>query len=265
MTYQAGVPPGLGSPPRPGSRRFFHSRISAPRAAGSPIRSRVPGDSRRHVLVICPLAHEARAIRRAVRQVPSVQVVVSGPGPGAVHRALDRAMNPPSQGLGILLAGVAGELATVPASFFIQTVVDAGGARYQPSFPAPSDASGDGVTLLGLDAPAATPAEKLAWHERSGARLVDTESHVLARLCSERGIPWGVVRGISDAAHETLPAQALDWVTPAGRTRILRPLADILRTPALIPAVVRLGRRSARSLPDVGARVAVLARTWTMQ
>jgi hypothetical protein len=74
-----------------------------------------------------------------------------------------------------------------------------------------------------------------------------------------------VVRGVSDAADEVLPPEVLGWVTPEGRTRVLRPIADILAKPRLLPAAARLARRSASSLPEVARQVALTARAWTMQ
>ena len=214
---------------------------------------------------MCPLAHEASAIRRGVRDIGNVRIVVSGPGAAAVRRTLEAETASPAEGTGVLLAGVAGALCDVPAGFFVRDVVDAEGARFTPSLPIATAVPGAGVTLLGLDSPLSTPAEKRGWHERTGAALVDMESHAFARVCAERGIPWGVVRGVSDGADETLDPAVLNWVTPGGGTRALRPVVDILRKPRLLPVAIRLARRSGAALPVVARQVAIIARAWTNQ
>jgi hypothetical protein len=144
-------------------------------------------------------------------------------------------------------------------------VIDSRGEQYVPTIRTSSDDHSQGVTLLGVDSVLTTPTEKREWHARTGAALVDMESHAFARTCTERGIPWGVVRGVSDSETEALPPEVLDWVRPDGGTRILRPIVDILRKPRLLPAAARLARRSASSLPRVAGEAAQIARAWTMQ
>jgi nicotinate (nicotinamide) nucleotide adenylyltransferase len=218
-------------------------------------------DAPRHVLVLCPLAHEANGLRRALRSVPDIRIIVTGPGPHSLRRTLTPLLDAPHNFL-VILAGVAGGLAPIDGIPTIRTVIDADARRFDAPFPT---AAQDGVTLLGLDAPVSTPAEKRDWHARTGASLVDTESHALARLCNDRGVAWAVVRAVSDTADESLPPQVIRWVTPAGATRPLRPLLDLAASPRLLPAVLRLAKRTSAALPGVAARVRELASQWLDQ
>ncbi len=218
-------------------------------------------------IVICPLVFEAKAIRKAIRRagLAGLPVVVSGPGPEAVRRAVVQA----AAGSGtadrpvLVLAGVAGGLCEVDGVPRIERVVDAEGRSWAcPVLPGsrPGAESARAVTVLGLSTPLASAKSKREWHFRSGAHLVDAESHAFAEACEAAGLGerWAVVRGVSDRQAESLPHQIVGWVDGAGRTRLGRALRDIVRRPSLLAAAARLGRRSSRVLPLVGQRVAEL-------
>ena len=62
-------------------------------------------------------------------------------------------------------------------------------------------------TLVTVDRPLVAAAEKAAWAARigDGSAAVDMESAAWARAAAARGIPYIVVRAVSDAADEELP------------------------------------------------------------
>ena len=204
------------------------------------------------IVVLCPLRVEhtavARALRRAGLGEDVVEVRCTGPGGAAVGRAV--AALPRERVRCVLLAGVAGGLAEVgervPA---IGRVVDVAGGSWRCSV------GGGGCTIIGVDEVAHGVEEKRALRERTGAELVDTESHAFAAACAARGWRWGVVRGVSDRWDEALPREVGGWVDARGRTRIGRVAADVLRRPRLIGDLVRLGRRSGDAMRAVGERV----------
>ncbi len=215
------------------------------------------------VLVVCPLEIEASAARAALRRAglrEGVRVVVSGPGiaaaRGAVRMGLDACGGRAS---GAVLFGTCGSLHVGAERFGaapeIGVVVDASGKRWAA---ASLHGGGGGDTagvLACVESPLVTPADKRACHARTGADFVDCESAGFAAACEEAAIAWGVVRGVSDAWDETLPAEVARWVSERGGTMVARVAWDCVRSPSLVPRVMRLGRRSGAALRAAGDRL----------
>lgn len=221
------------------------------------------------VIIVCPLEIERRAVARAIRAArvnENLALLCSGPGPAAVRSTLEkmqvgqsRAAAGPKRLLPhvVILAGLAGGLESrdpgvVPR---IGRVVDFAGNGWTTWEGA---AAGATAVLAGVDRAVNTPGEKRSLRERTGAALVDTESHAFADVCEAAGVAWCVVRGVSDGPDESLPVQASNWVDARGRTRAARVALDVLRRPALIGDLRRLGVASSRVLPLVGQRVVEL-------
>jgi hypothetical protein len=89
------------------------------------------------------------------------------------------------------------------------------------------------------------PAEKQDLGRQTGAVAVDMESHWVARVVSERGLPFLAVRAISDAQEEFLPPfhQVLDADGNPGARRLA---AHLVRKPGSLVALVRLARNAGR-------------------
>ena len=60
---------------------------------------------------------------------------------------------------------------------------------------------------------------------------VDMESHVVAKVAREHGLPFLVVRAVADTAAMTVPNAALAGVGPAGETRVFA----VLERAAVVP------------------------------
>ena len=106
-------------------------------------------------------------------------------------------------------------------------------------------------------------AEKIALGQRHNALAVDMESHVAGAVAAERGLPFAIVRCISDGARHLLPHAITVSMRPDGgvdgkamlRSIVARPgqAADIARTTAgfakamgeLKRGAVRIGPRMA--------------------
>ena len=93
--------------------------------------------------------------------------------------------------------------------------------------------------------------------ERHNALVVDMESAVAARLCHQRGIPFGCLRVVSDELNEPL-SPALANLFPKGRFSFWRLAAAVLRSPRLSAELWRLakqtrlaGRRLATALGEL--------------
>jgi nucleoside phosphorylase len=108
-----------------------------------------------------------------------------------------------------------------------------------------------------------TVAEKLVLGERHNALAVDMESHVAGAIAAERGLPFAIVRCVSDGARHLLPHSITVSMRPDGgvdaqamlRSLARRPgqIADIARTTAGFAKAMRELRRGAVRLgPRMG-------------
>ncbi|MEM8824855.1 MAG: phosphorylase [Pseudomonadota bacterium] len=106
----------------------------------------------------------------------------------------------------------------------------------------------NGPLVWGSEAIIGDPAEKAALHRRTGAAIVDLESHGVAAAADRAGLPFFVIRAVSDDARHRLPAYLADAVTPDGRPRLGPVLAGLARSPTTLPALIRLGRNTSKAL-----------------
>jgi uridine phosphorylase len=108
-----------------------------------------------------------------------------------------------------------------------------------------------------------TVAEKLALGERHGCLAVDMESHVAGAVAAERGLPFAIVRCVSDGARHLLPhAITVSMRADGGvdskamlRSLAARPgqVADVARTTAGFAKAMReLKRGAVRIGPRMG-------------
>lgn len=214
------------------------------------------------VLVVCPLGIEASAARAALRRaglMGRVRVEVSGPGIAATREAVRVGVDAcGGRVMGAVLFGTCGSLHVGAERFGaapeIGVVVDASGKRWAAALLGEGGAGVLGI-LACVDSPLITPADKRACHARAGADFVDCESAGFAAACEEAGVAWGVVRGVSDAWNEALPVEVARWVSERGGTKVARVAWDCVRSPSLVPRVMRLGRRSGAALRAAGDRL----------
>ena len=90
---------------------------------------------------------------------------------------------------------------------------------------------------------------KRALAARSGADLVDMESRAFAECATQAGIPWAIVRGISDDATSPLPPEFAQFVDDRGETRLSRVLASVDRVVRLVDGkLVDVDKRTGEQL-----------------
>jgi len=77
----------------------------------------------------------------------------------------------------------------------------------------------------------ANPEKKRHAFRKSGAAVVDMESHIAARVAHEKGLPFAALRVVADAAHRFLPQSALDGVRVDGSTNPFAVLRGLARRP----------------------------------
>jgi hopanoid-associated phosphorylase len=87
--------------------------------------------------------------------------------------------------------------------------------------------------------PVATAAEKSELRRRTGAIAVDLESFTVARLAQWFGVPFAVVRAVSDGAERTLPHAAQVGLGADGRPAIGPVFASLRANPWQIGALIR--------------------------
>ncbi|HEU5340265.1 nucleoside phosphorylase [Edaphobacter sp.] len=83
-----------------------------------------------------------------------------------------------------------------------------------------------------------------------GAVLVDMEAATVARLAEIRNVPWLCVKGVSDAMGAELPDMN-PFIDAMGQMKMLPFLAHIACRPKYWPALLHLGRNSARAAENM--------------
>lgn len=77
-----------------------------------------------------------------------------------------------------------------------------------------------------------------------GATAVDMESHVAARVAAMHGLPFVILRVVSDRVDDAMPPAVLVSMGPQGRTAYARVAASLVRQPTQIPAFTAFARHS---------------------
>ena len=111
--------------------------------------------------------------------------------------------------------------------------------------------------IAGSPALLTAAADKRRIHHETGAIAADMESHALAAVAEAAGLPFLVLRAISDPVTYDLPSVARLPLHPDGRVRIAAALRHLCANPREWPHVQRLGRDTRAGL--VGLRRVVRA------
>lgn len=194
--------------------------------------------------ILCPMQMEAAKLSGLVRR-QGWTLLTTGIGGDAIERALSTV--PPR--CPVLLAGVAGAL--VPdlepgSAHLIAEVVAPDGILQSPLI-------AEGLRVTGADKIIATPSDKAALAERTGAHIVDMESHAFAAAAEAAGRPWAIIRGVSDGVDHHLPAGCDQWFTPDGGIRPLRAAKDLLGRPRELLQMLSFARRTHLAMRQVAA------------
>jgi hopanoid-associated phosphorylase len=89
------------------------------------------------------------------------------------------------------------------------------------------------------DRPVASANDKAQLRDRTGAVATDLESHVAATIARRFGVPFVVLRAVSDAANRTLPHAAQVGLGADGRPAIGPVLQSLGRSPWQLPSLIR--------------------------
>jgi adenosylhomocysteine nucleosidase len=128
----------------------------------------------------------------------------------------------------------------------VQARLAAGGVRAQAG------------AVAGSDRILATAADKRMLFEATGALAVDMESHAVAAIARDAGVPFLVLRALADPFDQTVPQVAREALRPDGRIRIRATYGGLLRQPGQLIELFSLARQSALALGALrrGARLA---------
>jgi adenosylhomocysteine nucleosidase len=122
-------------------------------------------------------------------------------------------------------------------------VVDLAGGRWRTSWPPEPATHFHCGRLLTVDTLIADSARKFALGSAHSALAVDMESAVVARLCTEAGMPFACVRAISDDSATSLSPR-LATLLSAGRISTRRVLASLATTPSMVKEFLILARHT---------------------
>ena len=96
--------------------------------------------------------------------------------------------------------------------------------------------------VAGSDSALLVPDSKAGHHEQTGSIAVDMESHIVARVAAAQGLPFAVLRAVSDAAHHTLPPAAAFGLNKEGRVDYSAVMLSLLDEPSQLRALIRTAR-----------------------
>jgi adenosylhomocysteine nucleosidase len=180
-------------------------------------------------------------------------------GGGAPAGAADAARRLVAQGAEALVSfGLAGGLnpALRAGDLLVPATVIEDGAVYQcaPELLAWLGGPAAGPMLAGSEI-AATATQKSALFGATRADAVDLESGAVARIAAAAGLPFAVLRAVTDVAGCDLPPAALAALDQAGAIGLARVIASVLRAPGQIPALLQLARDAGRARRSLQAHL----------
>ena len=187
------------------------------------------------------------------------RVRASGARPGAAEH-LARTLA--DQGARALMSfGMAGGLAPAlrPGTLLLpRHIVAPGGGAYpvdevwRAALAARVGVHEDGA-IAGSDIVVRDVAAKAALHRATGAVAVDMESHEVAAVAAERGLPFLAIRAVADPWNRAIPSSALVGVSPDGARRPAAVMAALAVRPWQVVSLLVLAR-------DAGAATKTLRR-----
>ena len=107
---------------------------------------------------------------------------------------------------------------------------------------------GPGALVIGVDRLVASAAAKAALHAATGAVVIDMESHIAARVAARHGLPFAIVRVVSDTAADTLPPAFAVAMRRGGGTDVGAILRSLATRPGQIPDFARASANATRAL-----------------
>lgn len=210
-------------------------------------------------LFLFPLHREASSFRA---RCPNAKIEIIGAGTVAAKNHATRYIES-HQPTAVILAGFAGALidglAVGDVYVASEVIDDANEVRLKPTLQLRSKTPK--VRIITTNRIEGDPVKKRFKGQHFQAGLIDMESMQIARVCKERGIPWAVVRVVSDTVDTTVSEQLIDLITANGRVSIMRALFAVIKNPRLLVEFRRLARDTRLAADRLGDELAEIARS----
>jgi len=204
------------------------------------------------IAFVCAMPMELRALRRLVRlrktelgyagRIGDRQVVGTVTGVGtALARAATVQLLDAVEAEWVIVVGIAGAIGNqIPIGTLVlpQLVISAAdGSALRPTSLCVGAPYGK---LLTTDELLLDPAQH-ADMRVDGVVALDMETAAVAKVCDERGVPWSVVRAISDRASDgTVDTEILGLIHPDGSQNLPAVARYLVRHPGGLPRLMRL-------------------------
>ncbi len=202
------------------------------------------------VIAATGLKSEARIAERS----SGVKAVIGGGREERLAALLQQSLGDGVRG--IISFGIAGGLrpGLKPGTIVVGTsVIHTSGRTYQPDarwsdrlFEAlPNAESGP---IAGSSTIIANRDEKRAIYLSSGAFAADMESHLVAQIATDYGLPFAVLRVIADTASQGMPPAAVNGLNPDGTPNIAGVLKSLAVEPSQLWDVIRIAGATRRAM-----------------
>jgi nucleoside phosphorylase len=206
------------------------------------------------ILIVSALPEEMTVLRRKFRRDDRLVLAVTGSGPKRAERRLTDLLDRTSYA-GVIGIGVAGSLAPDlrVGDLVVAREVRDGIHRIQDpeaAWAVAAEAAGAfPCTCVSVATVVSSASGKavLARDVAGRPATVDCESATWGRIAASRGLPFAILRVISDAFEETLPACLSESQRADGSIDRLRIVLGALGDPVQIPRIVGLARRVRRA------------------
>ncbi len=214
----------------------------------------VTAQNRGNVIVLFALEREAAPFRRMSRGLKTVRIHVTGVGRKRTRATLEKILSESNSPSIIIAAGFCGALQPslkVADVIIASEVVDQTG-RVWPVTGNCQHEEKSKRRLLTVNHLIANVAEKKKLGESHNADAVDMESATVAEVCTTRGVPFLVVRAVSDAMETELSPQLVRLLS-GGNVSVWRAIRALVGKPSLLGEFRRLAidtRLAARKLAE---------------
>lgn len=105
-----------------------------------------------------------------------------------------------------------------------------------------------GVPVWASDHMASRVEDKAMIFRRTGCLAVDMESHIVASMAQDYGLPFNVVRAVSDPFDMALPPAARVALKEDASVNLRAVFAAIREKPSQLPDLIRLGLSTSRAM-----------------